>query len=143
MPKVFAIQLTSGPNVKVNLFDVKNYIEEIASKDSKMVVLPENFALMPENDNDYLKHSEILGDGPIQAYISDLAKTYKIWIVSETIPIKSSDKNRVMASTITYDDKGKEFLYIIKFISLMLLCPNRMNPTMSQNTLCQERQLKS
>ena len=107
MPKVSAIQLNSGPNVKVNLFDVKNYIEEIANKDSKMVVLPENFALMPENDNDHLKHSEILGDGPIQAYISDLAKTYKIWIVSGTIPIKSSDKNRVMASTITYDDKGQ------------------------------------
>ena len=107
MPKVSAIQLNSGPNIKVNLFDVKNYIEEIASKDSKMVVLPENFALMPENDNDYLKYSEILDDGPIQAYISDLAKTYKIWIVSGTIPIKSSDKNRVMASTITYDDKGQ------------------------------------
>ena len=73
MSKVSAIQLNSGPNIKVNLYDVKSYIEQIADTDSKMVVLPENFALMPENDEDYLKHSESLGDGPIQNYISELA----------------------------------------------------------------------
>ncbi|MEC8077993.1 MAG: carbon-nitrogen hydrolase family protein [Pseudomonadota bacterium] len=107
MSKVSAIQLNSGPNIKVNLYDVKSYIEQIADTDSKMVVLPENFALMPENDEDYLKHSESLGDGPIQNYISELAGTYKIWIVSGTIPIKSSDKDRVMASTLTFNHKGE------------------------------------
>ena len=107
MSKVSAIQLNSGPNIKVNLFDVKTYIEQIADTDSKMVVLPENFALMPENDEDYIKHSESLGDGPIQNYMSELANRYNIWIVSGTIPIKSSDENRVMASTITYNNDGE------------------------------------
>ena len=55
MSKVSAIQLNSGPNIKVNLYDVKSYIEQIADTDSKMVVLPENFALMPENDEDYFE----------------------------------------------------------------------------------------
>ena len=58
MSKVSAIQLNSGPNIKVNLYDVKTYVEQISDTDSKMVVLPENFALMPENDNDYIKNSE-------------------------------------------------------------------------------------
>ena len=108
MSKVSAIQLNSGPNIKVNLYDVKTFIEQIADVGSKMVVLPENFALMPENDADYIKHAEELGDGQIQNYISDLASSYKIWIVGGTIPITSNDKNRVMASTITYNEKGEQ-----------------------------------
>ena len=108
MGKISAIQLNSGPNIKVNLFDVSSLIEKIADTDSKMVVLPENFALMPENDSDYIKHAEALGDGQIQNHISDLASRYKIWIVGGTIPIKSSDGNRVAASTITYNDKGEQ-----------------------------------
>ena len=108
MSKVSTIQLNSGPNVKVNLYDVKTFIEQIADVGSKLVVLPENFALMPENDADYIKHAEELGDGQIQNYLSDLASSYKIWIVGGTIPIKSKDKDRVMASTITYNEKGKQ-----------------------------------
>ena len=68
MSKVSTIQLNSGPNVKVNLYDVKTFIEQIVDLGSKMVVLPENFALMPENDADYIKHAEELGDGQIQNY---------------------------------------------------------------------------
>ena len=108
MSKVSAIQLNSGPNVKVNLYDVKTFIEQIADLGSKMVVLPENFALMPENDADYIKHAEELGDGQIQNYLSELASSYKIWIVGGTIPIKSKDKDRVMASTITFNEKGEQ-----------------------------------
>jgi nitrilase len=108
MSKVSAIQLNSGPNVKVNLYDVKTFIEQIADLGSKMVVLPENFALMPENDADYIKHAEELGDGQIQNYLSDLASSYKIWIVGGTIPIRSKDKDRVMASTITFNEKGEQ-----------------------------------
>mgnify|MGYP001291327987 FL=1 len=107
MSKVSAIQLNSGPNIKVNLYDVKTYIEQISETKTEIVVLPENFALMPENDNDYIKFSENLDDGQIQNYISDLARRYKLWIVAGTIPIKSPDNERVMASTITYDDTGK------------------------------------
>ena len=107
MSIVSAIQLNSGPNIKVNLYDVKTYMDQIMAANSKLVVLPENFALMPENDNDYIKYSETLGDGQIQNYISDLASTYKVWIVAGTIPIKSSDNKRVMASTITYDHSGQ------------------------------------
>ena len=91
MSKVSTIQLNSGPNIKVNLYDVKTFIEQIADVGSKLVVLPENFALMPENDADYIKHAEELGDGQIQNYLSELASSYKIWIVGGSIPIKSKE----------------------------------------------------
>ena len=102
MSKVSAIQLNSGPNIKVNLYDVKTYVEQISDTDSKLIVLPENFALMPENDNDYIKNSENLDDGPIQNNISKLASAHKIWIVAGTIPIKSEDKDRVMALSLIH-----------------------------------------
>ena len=35
MSKVSAIQLNSGPNIKVNLYDVKTYVEQISDTDSK------------------------------------------------------------------------------------------------------------
>ena len=59
MSKVSVIQLNSGPNIKVNLYDVKTYVEQISDTDSKLIVLPENFALMPENDNDYIEDNYI------------------------------------------------------------------------------------
>ena len=69
MSKVSAIQLNSGPNIKVNLYDVKTYVEQISDTDSKMVVLPENFALMPENDNDYIKNKNNVNIGSAQTHL--------------------------------------------------------------------------
>ena len=54
MAKVASIQLSSGPNVQANLLEVGKYIKEISKTDCKIVVLPENFALMPENDEEFI-----------------------------------------------------------------------------------------
>ena len=50
MTDVTAIQLTSGPNIQANLYEVATYFDEISKLKTKLVVLPENFALMPEHD---------------------------------------------------------------------------------------------
>ena len=107
MTDVAAIQLTSGPNIQANLYEVSNYFDEIGKLRSKLVVLPENFALMPEKDNDFLKYSEIEGKGPIQEFLIESAIKYKFWIVGGSIPIKTKDKKKVTATTFVYDDKGK------------------------------------
>ena len=81
MSSVASIQLSSGPNVQANLLEVSKYLEEISKTQSKLVVLPENFALMPENDLSFLDNAEVIGSGPIQEFISENAKKYKIWIL--------------------------------------------------------------
>ncbi len=88
MTNVVSIQLTSGPNVQANLLVVSKYLKEISQKKTKLVVLPENFALMPEHDAEYLVHAETEGEGPIQDFVSEHAKKYKLWIIAGTIPIK-------------------------------------------------------
>ena len=72
MSHVAAIQLNSGPNIQANMLVVGDLLKEISKTNAKIVVLPENFALMPEDDKEFLEHSESQGDGIIQNLISFL-----------------------------------------------------------------------
>ena len=107
MTNVVSIQLTSGPNVQANLLVVSKYLKEISQKKTKLVVLPENFALMPEHDAEYLVHAETEGEGPIQEFVSEHAKKYKLWIIAGTIPIKTNDPKKVTSTTFVYNDVGE------------------------------------
>ena len=42
-----------------------------------MVVLPENFAFMPENDMSFVTNAEVEGSGPIQEFIAENAENIK------------------------------------------------------------------
>ncbi|WP_455376095.1 carbon-nitrogen hydrolase family protein [Kaarinaea lacus] len=105
--KLAAIQMASGPNVNANLIEVGRLIDVAADEGADFVVLPENFAIMGMKEQDKVKISEPLGDGPIQAFLSETAKKYGIWLVGGTIPLKSSSPNKVRAACLLYDDKGE------------------------------------
>ena len=107
MAKVASIQLSSGPNIQANLLEVEKYLEQISKTDSKLVVLPENFALMPENDSEFLTHAESEGSGPIQDFISGKAKAHKVWIIAGTIPVKTDNPKKVTSTTFVYNDEGE------------------------------------
>ena len=80
MASIASIQLTSGPNIQANLLEVSKYLEEISKGKSKLAVLPENFAFMPENDMSFITNAEVEGSGPIQEFIAENAAKYKIWL---------------------------------------------------------------
>ena len=105
--KLAAIQMASGPNVNANLIEVGRLIDVAADGGADFVVLPENFAIMGMKEQDKVKVSEPLGDGPIQSFLSETAKKYGIWLVGGTIPLKSSSPNKVRAACLLYDDKGE------------------------------------
>ena len=77
--QISAIQMASSPNLNSNLSIVNDLMNAAIKKNAKLVVLPENFALMPHKDNDYLTIAEHLGHGPIQDFLSTYAKNNKIW----------------------------------------------------------------
>ena len=77
MASIASIQLTSGPNIQANLLEVSKYLEEISKGKSKLVVLPENFAFMPENDVSFVTNAEVEGSGPIQEFIAESAENIK------------------------------------------------------------------
>lgn len=108
MTMVSAIQMASGPNVNANLLEAQRLIKDAAAAGSKLVVLPENFAIMGHKETDKLKIREKEGDGPIQAFLSEQAKKHGIWIVGGTVPMIASDDQHVRAACILFDDHGNQ-----------------------------------
>jgi deaminated glutathione amidase len=105
--KVAAIQMASGPNIKANLAEAEKLISIAVQQEAKLIVLPENFAIMGMSEMDRVGAAEELGDGPIQTFLSEQARKHKIWLVGGTIPIVSKDVGRVFGACHLYDDKGK------------------------------------
>lgn len=112
MTKIAAIQMASGTNVSANLNEISRQILSAAKAGAKLIVLPENFAIMGLQDADLVKVAEDEGTGPIQDFLSEQAKNNKIWIVAGTVPIKlNSDnvnyENKVYAACLVYNEKGE------------------------------------
>jgi len=107
MSKCAAIQMASSPNISSNLLVAENLIAEAAKAGVKLVALPENFALMGENESDKIQAKEIDGSGPIQNFLAAVAKKYSVWVVGGTVPIAGSDPNKVRASCLVYNNHGE------------------------------------
>jgi deaminated glutathione amidase len=107
MNKCAAIQMASSPSVSANLLEADKLIGEAAKAGTKLVALPENFALMGEHELDKVKAKEVDGSGPIQNFLSSVAKKYGVWIVGGTIPIAANDNNKVRATCLIYNDQGE------------------------------------
>ncbi len=105
--KMAAIQMASGPNVNANLLEAARLIAKAAEAGAKLIVLPENFAIMGMNDRDKVKVREADGKGPIQDFLSQQAKKHSVWLVGGTIPLACDDASRVRASCLLYNDQGK------------------------------------
>ena len=109
MSKIAAIQMASGPQVQGNLMEAARLIKEAAKKGADMVVLPESFAIMGHTEAERVAIAEEEGPGGfIQDVLSQLAESLGVWIVSGTIPLKTDDPTKSTASSLMYDDKGKQ-----------------------------------
>lgn len=104
---VAAIQMASGSNVNANLLETERLVETAATQGARLVVLPENFAFMGKHIADQLPLAEPEGDGPLQEFLSRLAARLKIWLVGGTVPLQATDKNKVRAACLVYDDTGR------------------------------------
>jgi deaminated glutathione amidase len=105
--KIGAIQMATGPNVGANLFEVERLVRESVEEGAELVVLPENFAFMGQEDSDQLAIREADGDGPLQSFLGRLARQLGIWLVGGTIPLKANDPDRVRAACLVFDDHGE------------------------------------
>ncbi len=107
MSRVAAIQMASGPNVNANLLEAGRLIARAAEEGAELVVLPENFAIMGNTEQDKLKVREEDGKGPIQDFLAEQAARHKLWLVGGTIPLNASNPGKVAASCLLYDATGK------------------------------------
>ena len=107
MTKMAAMQLCSSHDLDENLRITQNYIQEAAKKGAKLIVLPENFAMMSLTPEEGVKYQEALGNGKIQTFLSVVAKKNKIWIVAGTIPIESQNPHKKYSTCLVYNDAGQ------------------------------------
>lgn len=106
--RVAAIQMASGPSVSANLEEAARLIEDAASQGAELVVLPEYFCIMGMKDTDKLAVREQPGDGQIQRFLSETAKRLGIWLVGGSVPLTSSEPDKVYNSCLVYADNGKQ-----------------------------------
>ena len=101
MTRVAAVQMVSGPVVSENLDEAARLIDEAVSDGAGLVVLPENFAIMPRNDADRLAAVEMDGQGPIQEFLAAQARRHRVWLVGGTIPLAANSANDVQDAQVS------------------------------------------
>ncbi len=106
--RVAAIQMASGPNVLANLAEAEQLIELAVDAGARLVALPEFFCIMGLKDSEVVKAREAEGSGPIQAFLSRMAKKHRIWLIGGSVPLEASVANKVRNSCLVYDERGKQ-----------------------------------
>ena len=106
--RVAAIQMNSGPDVAANLQRVRELTTQAADAGARLVVLPENVALMPSSQASRVQAAEAEGSGPIQQTLADIARNAGVWLVGGTIPLRvDGDPNRVAPALLVFDPAGQ------------------------------------
>ena len=107
MTRVACIQMASGPNIGANLFEAEKLIYQASKQGAKLVVLPENFAIMGLKETDKVGVRERDGSGPIQDFLAQHAKRHKVWLIGGTVPLEADDSDKVRAACLVYNDRGQ------------------------------------
>lgn len=105
--KIAGIQMASGPQVSANLSEAERLIEIAAAQEAKLVALPEYFAIMGMKDTDKVAVREKEGSGPIQRFLSRMAKKHQIWLIGGSVPLEANSPKKVRNACLVYDPNGK------------------------------------
>lgn len=105
--RIAAVQMASGPRVDANLKEAAWLIEAAAAQGARLVALPEYFGIMGMKDTDKVAVREDFGSGPIQEFLARTAREHGIWIVGGSVPLVAKSKDKVLNTSLVYDDQGK------------------------------------
>jgi deaminated glutathione amidase len=104
---VAAIQMVSTPDVNANFASARRLISQAAGQGAKLVLLPEYWPIMGMHESDKLAHAEAPDAGPIQQFMSDMARECGIWLIGGTLPMATLEPGKVMNTLMVYDPQGK------------------------------------
>lgn len=113
--KVAVIQMVSSSNVKANVQQARQLLQQAAAQGAELAVLPEYFCLIGQDDADKLAIAELFGQGPLQKFLADAARELGLWLVGGTISLTSNTPGtvanpepveRVFNSTLVFSPDG-------------------------------------
>ena len=119
--KIAVIQMVSSAHVPTNLAQAKSLLEQAAQGGAELAVLPEYFCQIGGHSAYQLEIQETFGHGPLQQFLSSMARTLGIWLVGGTIPIRATDPNRVFNSCLAYSPQGD---CVARYDKIHLFCFN-------------------
>lgn len=106
--KVAVIQMVSCSAVGPNLMAAKLLVQKAADEGAKLIVLPENFALVGKDLEDVVLIKEEFGpEGRLQHFVANLAKRNQVWIVGGTLPIACAHPHQVRSASIVWNEQGQ------------------------------------
>ena len=88
--KIAALQMVSTPDVGRNLDAARRLIAEAAGLGAALVALPEYFCLLGRRDTDKLAIAEATGEGPIQHFLAETAREYRVTVIGGTLPVNAA-----------------------------------------------------
>jgi nitrilase len=103
---IAALQMVSGAALSANLASAGALLEQAALAGAELAVLPEYFCLMGQRDTDKLALQEAWGSGPIQSFLSEAARRLQLWIVGGTLPLSTTDPQRVCNASLAFAPNG-------------------------------------
>jgi len=106
--RMASVQMVSTPRVEDNLNALNRLVRGAAGDGAQLVVLPEFFPMIGATDEARLAIRETLQGGPLQNYLSVLAKELGIFLVGGSIPMAGTDPTRALNSTLVFDPTGEQ-----------------------------------
>ncbi len=104
--RVAAVQMVSGTDVARNLEQARALVIEAAAQGARLVLLPEYFCLMGRSETDKVRHAEALGEGPIQAACSAMAREAGVSLIAGTLPLRHPSGTQVWNTSLVYGPDG-------------------------------------
>lgn len=106
--KVAAIQMVSVSNPDINLQTAKRLLQEAKSAGADLAVLPEYWSIMGLRDTDKVAFAEESGNGVLQNFLQQMARELQMMIIGGTIPLKSTDSNKIYNACLVFDRSGTQ-----------------------------------
>jgi nitrilase len=99
--------MVSTPVVEENIAAARRLVEQAAAQGAQLVLLPEYWPIMGMHDSDKVRHAEPIAGGPIQQFMSGIAREKKIWLIGGTLPMAAPDPNKVLNTVMVYGPDGQ------------------------------------
>ena len=106
------VQMVSGTNVAENLKSAEQGIAKAANQGANLVILPEYFCIMGQHDTDKVAVAEDYrastpdASTPIQLFLQQQAMQHGIHLIGGTLPLKTTDADKVYNTTLVYAPDG-------------------------------------
>ncbi|MCL2872226.1 MAG: carbon-nitrogen hydrolase family protein [Betaproteobacteria bacterium] len=123
---VAAVQMISVPEVEANLVAAQRGIEAAVAQGAELVLLPEYFGTLGASLAARQAAYENDGDGVQQHFLSETARTHRIYVIGGCVPIRASSQKssaqntRARSACLAYGPDGKRLarydkIHLFKF----------------------------